>query len=88
MLSNALLTDREIDAILELFHESLYSEEGILCIGVPEGECSYGTKLGQMRSLFESIEDSDLLLRIYDRLSLITERLQENRVGSFGHLSL
>ena len=66
------LTDQEIDAFLDSFYEPFYGEDGNLRVAVDE-----------IQSTFAGIESMDLLLRMYDRLRVMTQRLRAEDAMAF-----
>lgn len=76
------LTDQEIDSILELFHESLFNDNGVLC---EDGTCSYDERIQELQSMFADIKSDVLLLRMHRRLERITRKLQKKE-REFGFL--
>lgn len=68
------LTNSEIDEILLSFHAPFFDEHGNQC---DAGSCPYDTSIENMWSLFQGIESLDLLLRIYDRLNLMRDALEQ-----------
>ena len=74
-----MMTDQQIDNVLEYFHESLLNDNSIWC-GFGSGTCSYDKRLENLRESLEGIESEDLLLRMYRRLKKITNKLGKEEI--------
>ena len=78
LLDNSMMTDQQIDNVLEYFHESLLNDNDVWC-GLGVGTCSYEKRLENLRETLEGIESEDLLLRMYRRMERINGNLQKER---------
>lgn len=77
------LSDQDIDAILESFHGPVYSKDDNRCV---DGDCPINSAVKDMLSLFDSIESTDLLHRMDERLNLMMDGLEQERADNIDSL--